>query len=146
MFWMAPEVIHSANERTYSGKVDIWSLGCVVLEMWTGQRPWGDLEQVAAMFEVRASPSNLPSTSLRSCQLFNKRARPPLPPDVHLSEVALDFMNSRCLAKNPRDRPMARDLLEHQFITDIDEDWTFAASKIGKAVAKKAPKHIIAAA
>jgi len=49
---MAPEVIHSANERSYSGKIDIWSLGCVVLEMWTGKRPWGDMEQVAAMFEV----------------------------------------------------------------------------------------------
>jgi mitogen-activated protein kinase kinase kinase len=45
-------VIHSANERTYSGKIDIWSLGCVVVEMWTGKRPWGDLEQVAAMYEV----------------------------------------------------------------------------------------------
>jgi mitogen-activated protein kinase kinase kinase len=44
VFWMAPEVIHSAN--------DIWSLGCVVVEMWTGKRPWGDLEQVAAMYEV----------------------------------------------------------------------------------------------
>jgi serine/threonine protein kinase len=52
VFWMAPEVIHSANERTYSGKIDIWSLGCVVVEMWTGKRPWGDLEQVAAMYEV----------------------------------------------------------------------------------------------
>lgn len=52
VFWMAPEVIHSASERTYSGKVDIWSLGCVVMEMWTGQRPWGIMEQVAAMFEV----------------------------------------------------------------------------------------------
>ena len=53
VFWMAPEVIHSASERTYSGKVDIWSLGCVVLEMWSGKRPWGEMEQVAAMFEVR---------------------------------------------------------------------------------------------
>lgn len=52
VFWMAPEVIHSYSERSYSGKVDIWSLGCVVLEMWSGKRPWGDMEQFAAMFEV----------------------------------------------------------------------------------------------
>ncbi|CAD6585096.1 MAG: hypothetical protein TREMPRED_004049, partial [Tremellales sp. Tagirdzhanova-0007] len=129
VFWMAPEVIHSASERTYSGKVDIWSLGCVVLEMWSGKRPWGEMEQVAAMFE-----------------LFNKRARPPLPPEVHLSETALDFMNNRCLAKDPRDRPMARDLLQHPFITNVDSSWTFAASKIGKAVARKAPKSINAVA
>ena len=52
VFWMAPEMIHSQTERTYSGKVDIWSLGCVVLEMWSGKRPWGDLEQVTVMLEV----------------------------------------------------------------------------------------------
>ena len=79
-------------------------------------------------------------------KLFNKRARPPLPPEVHLSETALDFMNNRCLAKDPRDRPMARDLLQHPFITNVDSSWTFAASKIGKAVARKAPKSINAVA
>lgn len=57
VFWMAPEVIHSYSERSYSGKVDIWSLGCVVLEMWSGKRPWGDMEQFAAMFEVRPGQS-----------------------------------------------------------------------------------------
>ncbi|ORY24027.1 kinase-like domain-containing protein, partial [Naematelia encephala] len=123
VFWMAPEVIHSANERTYSGKIDIWSLGCVVLEMWTGTRPWGVMEQVAAMFE-----------------LFNKRSRPPLPPDIHLNDVALDFMNEKCLAKDPRDRPTAKELMEHRFIAERDPTWSFATSKIGKAVAKKAPR------
>lgn len=141
IFWMAPEVIHSPNDRTYSGKVDIWSLGCVVMEMWTGVRPWGDMEQVAAMFEV--SLSNLVSCYILIVfQLFNKRARPPLPPDIRLSNTALDFMNERCLAKDPSNRPVARDLLQHPFITDVDRNWTFAGSKIGKAVAKRAPKTI----
>ena len=39
IFWMAPEVIDSRKEG-YSAKIDIWSLGCVVLEMFAGQRPW----------------------------------------------------------------------------------------------------------
>ncbi|WVN89329.1 uncharacterized protein L203_104551 [Cryptococcus depauperatus CBS 7841] len=115
VFWMAPEVLQSSNEQSYSGKVDIWSLGCVVIEMWTGQRPWGDMEVIAAMFE-----------------LFSKRSRPPLPPDIILSPVALDFLN-QCLATNPHDRPVAIDLLRHEFIKDGDLNWTFKNSKIGKA-------------
>lgn len=52
VFWMAPEVVHSVKGQGYSAKVDIWSLGCVVLEMWAGRRPWGDMEALAAMFQV----------------------------------------------------------------------------------------------
>lgn len=74
--------------------------------------------------------------------MFHDRSRPPLPEDIHLSDIALDFMNDKCMAKDPRDRPMASELLKHQFITERDPNWTFAASKIGKAVAKRVPKSI----
>lgn len=120
IFWMAPEVLHSPNERSYSGKVDIWSLGCVVLEMWSGQRPWGDLEPVAAML-----------------QLFNGRGAPALPPDIKLDPVAFDFLYAKCLVGDPHDRPTARDLIEHPFVTETDPGWTFENSKIGKAVAQR---------
>ena len=49
---MAPEVIHNSR-RGYSAKVDIWSLGCVVLEMFAGRRPWDTEQAVQAMFKVR---------------------------------------------------------------------------------------------
>ena len=62
VFWMAPEVLHTVhNDRSYSGKVDIWSLGCVVIEMWSGKRPWGDLEQIPAMMQVRQAKSTVRS-------------------------------------------------------------------------------------
>ena len=54
IFWMAPEVV-SLSKKGYSAKVDIWSLGCVVLEMFAGRRPWSDEEAVQAMFKVRSS-------------------------------------------------------------------------------------------
>jgi mitogen-activated protein kinase kinase kinase len=55
---MAPEVVHSVKGQGYSAKVDIWSLGCVVLEMWAGRRPWGDMEALAAMFQVGSRDKN----------------------------------------------------------------------------------------
>lgn len=51
VFWMAPEVIRSQGEG-YSAKVDIWSLGCVVLEMFAGRRPWSREETVGAIYKI----------------------------------------------------------------------------------------------
>ncbi|KAI0391233.1 hypothetical protein F5Y17DRAFT_441442 [Xylariaceae sp. FL0594] len=51
VFWMAPEVIRSRGEG-YSAKVDIWSLGCVVLEMFAGRRPWSKEEAVGAIYKI----------------------------------------------------------------------------------------------
>ena len=51
IFWMAPEVIQNHNEG-YSAKIDIWSLGCVVLEMFAGKRPWSSDEAIGAMLKV----------------------------------------------------------------------------------------------
>ena len=36
-YWMAPELLINGKE---SEKADIWSLGCVVIEMVTGTHPW----------------------------------------------------------------------------------------------------------
>lgn len=51
IFWMAPEVLHN-DKRGYNAKIDIWSLGCLVLEMWAGRRPWNQEDMYAVMFKV----------------------------------------------------------------------------------------------
>ncbi len=60
IFWMAPEVV-SLSKKGYSAKIDIWSLGCVVLEMFAGRRPWSDDEAVQAMFKIGAERKAPPS-------------------------------------------------------------------------------------
>jgi hypothetical protein len=60
VFWMAPEVL----TNNYSAKVDVWSLGCTVLEMITGEHPWMELTSLAALYQVRLSCAHLSRKSL----------------------------------------------------------------------------------
>lgn len=53
---MAPEVV---KNEPYSAKVDIWSLGCTMIEMLTGQRPWIALSQIAALYNVSVSSKSV---------------------------------------------------------------------------------------
>jgi serine/threonine protein kinase len=46
---MAPEVV---KQTGHTEKADIWSVGCLVVEMLTGTHPWPDLNQLQAMYQV----------------------------------------------------------------------------------------------
>eukprot|EP01018_Ginkgo_biloba_P034733 Gb_12558 [translate_table: standard] len=93
-YWMAPEVIKNSNG--YNLAVDIWSLGCTVLEMATTKPPWSQYEGVAAMFKIG-----------------NSKELPTIPDS--LSEEGKDFVRL-CLQRNPVHRPVAAQLLEHAFV------------------------------
>lgn len=41
--YMSPEIIKN-DRRGRRGAMDIWSLGCVVLEFATGKKPWSNLD------------------------------------------------------------------------------------------------------
>ncbi|GAA5897041.1 hypothetical protein JCM6882_007339 [Rhodosporidiobolus microsporus] len=110
IFWMAPEVIHN-NKQGYSAKADIWSLGCICIEMLAGSRPWEGEGFMGAMFKLGA-----------------ERMRPPVPPDVQLSENAEKFV-SDCLQIEPEDRPKASEAKHHPFLV-IDPGWSFAQTSL----------------
>lgn len=95
--WMAPEVI--AHER-YGRAADIWSFGCVCIEMGTATVPWGKLDnQMAAVIKIGMSDET-----------------PPLPEGLSL--VGEDFI-SQCLHRDATLRPTASDLLQHELIRQI---------------------------
>ncbi|XP_019089940.1 PREDICTED: mitogen-activated protein kinase kinase kinase 9 [Camelina sativa] len=94
-FWMAPEVINPKGNDGYRSPADIWSLGCTVLEMCTGQIPYSDLKPVQA--HIRIVMGTVPDI-----------------PDT-LSLDARDFIVT-CLKVNPEERPTAAELLNHPFV------------------------------
>ncbi|KAL2527327.1 Mitogen-activated protein kinase kinase kinase YODA [Abeliophyllum distichum] len=93
-YWMAPEVIRNSNGCNLA--VDVWSLGCTVLEMATSKPPWSQYEGVAALFKIG-----------------NSKELPTIPD--HLSDEGKDFVR-QCLQRNPLHRPTAARLLEHPFV------------------------------
>ncbi|KAF0466654.1 Pkinase-domain-containing protein [Gigaspora margarita] len=102
IFWMAPEVFTNG----YSAKVDIWSLGCVVLEMFTDERPWSSYSDLAAMFK-----------------LGSEKQAPPIRNDIEISDDARDFLR-QCFTIEPEKRPTAEELLNHPFAKE-DPDFNF---------------------
>ncbi|GJS71074.1 mitogen-activated protein kinase kinase kinase 3 [Tanacetum coccineum] len=95
-YWMAPEVVMNTNG--YNLAVDIWSLGCTILEMATSKPPWGQYEGVAAIFKIG-----------------NSKDMPEIP--EHLSNDAKSFIKL-CLQRDPCLRPPASKLLDHPFVRD----------------------------
>ena len=96
--FMAPEIIKGTG---YDKSVDIWSLGCCVLEMITGKPPFADSPNpYAAMFQI---------ASMTSTETL-------IPSDRGLSPSLVDFLQ-QCLRLEPKTRPPARELRAHGWFT-----------------------------
>ncbi|KAF8306364.1 kinase-like protein [Clavulina sp. PMI_390] len=104
--WMAPEVIQNPKRAEYSAKIDVWSLGCVVLEMWTGKRPWDGEWPVTVIYK-----------------LGTNREPPPVPENIRLNELADDFRR-RCFAIDPDERPTAAELTTNPYLV-LPSKWVF---------------------
>ncbi|KAK6457683.1 kinase-like domain-containing protein [Scheffersomyces xylosifermentans] len=49
VYWMAPEVV---KQTVYTKKADIWSVGCLIVEMFTGKHPFPEFSQMQAIFKI----------------------------------------------------------------------------------------------
>lgn len=81
---MAPELFLQKGRGRRS---DIWSLGCTLIELLTGQNPWPEANKVQQVYD----------------NVLNNRI-PKLPDNI--SQEASDFITD-CLKFNKNDRPYA---------------------------------------
>lgn len=90
-YWMAPEVIEMRQPPT--PKSDIWSVGCLTLEIFTGRPPYFNLTPMSALYHIcsdAAIPIEDPNhTITQACRLFLQK----------------------CFQKDPERRPSAEQLL-----------------------------------
>jgi len=92
-YWMPPEII--AGDE-YGTKVDIWSLGIMLIEMAEGEPPYMDFPPLRALY------------------MISTKGIPPLK-EKKWSEELVDFRN-KCLMVQQEHRPNGEELLEHPFL------------------------------
>jgi len=98
-YWMAPELIRGQD---YGVKVDIWSLGIMMMEMAQGEPPYMEFPPLRALF------------------LITTKGIPPLKEQTRWSPDFHDFFN-RCIDVKVETRPDADTLLAHPFLKQASE-------------------------
>jgi predicted Ser/Thr protein kinase len=93
--WTAPEVLVG----NYNAKVDVWSMGCVIIEMLTSKPPWAE--------------QNFENPFRALYHIGNTDSIPQIPENI--SAVGHDFIKC-CLTRDPDKRPSSRELLSHEWL------------------------------
>lgn len=99
--WMAPEVMNAEQSKKRGGgrRADVWSLGCLVLELATAENPWG---------------KNAFSNKLQAYTVIGRSDQtPPIPSG--LSDTVKEFVGL-CLKRDPSCRPWCSELIQNTFV------------------------------
>lgn len=118
-YWMAPEVI---TRKDYDSRIDIWSLGIMVIEMIEGEPPYLNEQPVKALY------------------LIISNGTPEIREPEHLSENLKDFL-SKMLQVEVDKREDAAKLLKHPFVLSAGSCVSLAplvkAARIAKTVEQR---------
>jgi len=81
----------------YGRQADIWSVGCIVVEMLTSHHPWPEFQNpLSALYAIAQAETG-----------------PPLPDGI--SDDCASFLKA-CFTYDPSQRPTANKLLQHPFV------------------------------
>ncbi|GAM19761.1 hypothetical protein SAMD00019534_029360 [Acytostelium subglobosum LB1] len=94
-YWMAPEMIQMQGVST---ACDVWSLGCTIIELLSGQPPYFGLAPAAALYKIV------------------QEDHPPIPQGI--SPALKDFL-LQCFKKDENMRSSAKQLLNHPWIRAV---------------------------
>lgn len=99
---MAPEILLT---KPYNHLVDIWSLGIILLELAEGINPYRGMTLSRIMYAMKNEDPP---------RIKNK--------DKRWSKNFINFVNKRCLVKNPIERADTFELLAHPFMKNADDE------------------------
>lgn len=130
LWYRAPEIL--LGQVRYGPTMDIWSLGCIVAEMATGDALFpgdSEIDTIFKIFRMLGTPSEEVWPGVTTLRDFKHRF--PKWQDTQLAEVrrsagsslgdeGIDLLRL-CLKYNLVDRPSARRLLRHLFFEGIDQ-------------------------
>ncbi|SGZ37910.1 related to Serine/threonine-protein kinase STE11 [Hanseniaspora guilliermondii] len=115
VYWMAPEVV---KQITITSKADIWSIGCVIIEMCTAKHPFPEYSQMQALFKIG---TNVVPKLPTQVEFENERK-------VHASRYKhnkiTDLSNkgrvflSKCLVLDFQRRPNSIELLNNSWLLE----------------------------
>lgn len=100
-WYIAPEVILGCP---YSYAADVWSLGCLAFEVFTGRRPYDCYDGMDALFQMVDNPSPLSACPAPILSTLNSAD----------NCAFFDFLK-KCWTREPARRPSAKTLLGHPF-------------------------------
>ncbi|CDP02503.1 unnamed protein product [Coffea canephora] len=105
--YMSPEMVAGGDQ---SSPADIWALGCLVAEMFTGVPAWRCSDVAALLMRIGVGDEV-----------------PEIP--GKLSEEGKDFVG-KCFVKDPKERWTAEMLLDHPFVCDHDDRGTVTFKEV----------------
>jgi len=105
-YWMAPELIRGQD---YTNKVDVWSLGIMVMEMCEGEPPYMEFPPLRALF------------------LITTKGIPGLKEPESWSDSFIDF-TTKCVDIDFNERPSSHQLIAHPLMSTCctPEEWVQA--------------------